>query len=52
MPASWLQFGKLEGAWLEGLWLGRDARTDEHLIGTPQGVVRSLAIRRNIPEKQ
>ena len=36
----------LESAWLEGIWLGRDARTDEHVIGTPGGLVRSRALKR------
>ena len=27
---------KLESAWLEGIWLGRDSKTDEHLIGTTE----------------
>ena len=27
---------KLESAWLEDIWLGRDSKTDEHLIGTPK----------------
>ena len=36
---------KLELPWLEGLWLGRDSRTNEHLVGTPTRVTRSRAIR-------
>ena len=28
------------------MWLGRDTLTDEHLIGTAAGVVRSRAVRR------
>ena len=35
---------KLESAWLEGTWLGRD----EHLIGTPNGMVRSRALKRRV----
>ena len=33
---------KLESAWLEGIWLGRDSKTDKHLIGAPNGMVRSV----------
>jgi hypothetical protein len=43
---------KLELTWLEGLWLGRDARTNEHIIGTPTGVTRSRAIRRKVAERR
>ena len=38
---------KLESVWLEGIWLGRD-KTDEHLIGTPNGMVRSRALKRRV----
>ena len=32
--------------WVTGLWLGRDAPSDEHLIGTAARVMRSRAVRR------
>ena len=32
--------------WVTGLWLGRDTLSDEHLIGTAAGVMRSRAVRR------
>ena len=32
--------------WVTGLWLGRGALSDEHLIGTAAGVMRSKAVRR------
>ena len=32
--------------WVAGLWLGRDTLSDEHLIGTAAGVMRSRAVRR------
>ena len=32
--------------WVTGLWLGRDPLSDEHLIGTAAGVMRSRAVRR------
>ena len=31
--------------WVAGLWLGRDPLSDEHLIGTAAGVMRSRAVR-------
>ena len=39
---------KLESAWLEGIWLGRDSKTGEHLIGTPNGMVRGRALTRRV----
>ena len=32
--------------WAPGLWVRRDTLGDEHLIGTPAGVMRSSAVRR------
>ena len=43
---------KLESAWLEGIWLGRDSKTDEHLIGTPNGMVRSRALKRSVERRR
>ena len=43
---------KLESAWLEGIWLGRDSKTDEHLIGTPNGLVRSRALKRKVERRR
>ena len=43
---------KLEMQWLEGIWIGREAKTDEHLVGTPQGIVRARAVKRKVPSKQ
>ena len=45
-PGAWVN--KLESAWLEGIWLGRDSKTDEHLIGTPNGMVRRRALKRRV----
>ena len=43
---------KLELTWLEGLWLGRDSRMNEHLVRTPTGVTRSRAIRRKAADRR
>ena len=43
---------KLESAWLEGFWLGSDSKTDEHLIGTPNGMVRSRALKRRVERRR
>ena len=44
--------GALESTWLEGIWLGRDSKTDEHLIGTPSGMVRSRALKRRVERRR
>jgi len=46
------QLNKLEMMWLEGVYIGRDARTDEHLIGTPGGVCRSRAVKRKVEHRR
>jgi len=43
---------KLEMQWLEGVWLGKDAKTDEHFVGTAQGLCRARAIKRKIPSRR
>ena len=43
---------KLELTWLEGLWLERNSRTNEHLVGTPAGATRSRAIRRKVANRR
>ena len=36
--------GKLEPRWREGVWLGKRWESDEHLISTPEGVMKCRAI--------
>ena len=36
---------KMDPRWIPGLWLGRSATSDEHLVGTPQGVMRGRSVR-------
>ena len=45
-------WNKLESAWLEGIWLGRDSKTDEHLIGTPNGMVRCRALKSRVERRR
>ena len=40
------QINKLECLWLEGLWVGRDGSTDEHLVASGGGIVRCRAVKR------
>ena len=43
---------KLESAWLERVLLGLDSKTDEHLIGTPNGMARSCALKRRVQRRR
>ena len=43
---------KLESAWLQGVWLGRDSKTDEYLIGTPNGMLRSRGLKRRVQRRR
>ena len=46
IPNTKLTPGKFEDLWDEGLWLGFDMRSGEHLIGTIVGVFRVATVRR------
>ncbi len=43
---------KLDLDWFEGLWVGRSATHDEHLLLTSHGVMKSRSIRRKPAEQQ
>ena len=43
---------KLGSAWLECVWLGRDSKTDEHMISTPNGMVRSISLKRKVERRR
>ena len=38
--------GGLESDWTEGLWVGRSAMSDEHIVLTEQGTTKSRTVRR------
>ena len=42
----------MEPRWEEGIWLGMNPRTNEVLIGTPNGVTRARSIRRRAMNEQ
>ena len=46
------QTNKLEHQWLEGLWVGRDGSTDEHLIASGGGIVRCRAVKRMTEDRR
>ena len=39
---------RFESARFKGIWLGRDSKTDEHLIGLPNCMVRCHALKRRV----
>ena len=43
---------KFHSEWREGLWLGHARTSNEHVIGTSDGVVRAYAIKRQDPESR
>ncbi len=43
---------KLEARWTRGVWLGRATESDEHIVGTAQGVMRTRSVRPRILEEQ
>ena len=46
------QINKLEHQWLEGLWVGRDGSTDEHLVASGGGIVRCRAVKRMTEDRR
>ena len=40
---------KLDSLWVKGVWVGRAESTDEHVLLTPKGVLRTRTVRR-LPE--
>ena len=46
------KFPKSDAAWEEGLWLGRDTESNQHFVGTPQGVIKIRSLRRRPPSEQ
>ena len=43
---------KMDAAMEPGIWLGRTEESDEHLVGTPRGVLRARTVRRMIPDSR
>ncbi len=42
---------KGDALWCRGLYLGRAERTNEHIVGTPDGIFRSRTVRRMTEDK-
>ena len=45
-PGTWCS--RRKSVWLEGIWFGSDSKTNEHLIGTPNGMVRCSTLMRGV----
>ena len=43
---------KLMNRWISGCWWGRDASSDEHLVGTRHGLLKCRSVRRKPPGEQ
>ena len=46
------KFPKAVPAWEEGLWLGRDTKSNQHFVATPHGVFKTRSLRRRPPSEQ
>ena len=42
---------KMKSKWKSGVWLGKSTDSNEHLIGTPDGVERVRTVRRKVTEE-
>jgi hypothetical protein len=42
----------LDTAWQQGIWLGHARTSNEHLIGTTEGVLRAHSVKRHDPQHQ
>ena len=43
---------KASSAWERGIWLGKDTESEEHIVGTKDGVKKCRTIRRLVPSEQ
>ena len=46
IPDHEVRAAKLTNRWISGSWWGRDASSDEHLVGTKFGVLKCRSVRR------
>ena len=50
--ADKMRAGKLDSAWIEAVWVGRVDRSNEHLLLTTKGCIKSRWVRRIPDDKQ
>ena len=46
IPDHEVRAAKLTNRWISGCWWGRDASSDEHLVGTKHGLLKCRSVRR------
>ena len=46
IPDHGVRAAKLTNRWISGCWCGRDASSDEHLVGTKHGLLKCRSVRR------
>ena len=46
IPDHEVRAAKLTNRWISGCWWGRDASSDEHLVGTKHGLFKCRSVRR------
>ena len=52
IPDHEVRAAKLTNRWISGSWWGRDASSDEHLVGTKHGLLKCRSVRRKPPGEQ
>ena len=52
IPDHEVRAAKLTNKWINGCWWGRDASSDEHLVGTKHGLLKCRSVRRKPPGEQ
>ena len=52
IPDHEVRAAKLTNRWINGCWWGRDASSDEHLVGTKHGLLKCRSVRRKPPGEQ
>ena len=43
---------KIDSTWNSGIWLGLRGRTGEHIVGTPEGVIKAFTVRRRSEDER
>ena len=52
IPDHKVRAAKLTNRWISRCWWGRDASSDEHLVGTKHGLLKCRSVRRKPPGEQ
>ena len=52
IPDHEVRAAKLTNRWISGCWWGRDASSDEHLVGTKHGLLKCRSVSRKPPGEQ